>query len=258
MRQASVGYHCPECVREAHAASPHLRARSLLRGGPAYAAYALIGLNVVVWLVSSVLDRRVGASGFANEFTGEWGLYPPLVGVGEWWRLVTGGFLHAGALHLGMNMFVLYLVGSAIEPAIGRVRFVVSYLVALVGGALGVVLLFEPTQGLTVGASGAIFGMFGLLAVYQLTRGINPLHSGLGPIVLLNLIITFAVPNISIGGHLGGLFSGAIVGGILFAGRRLEQQPVVERVARLAMVVALGAAMFAFSLAEAHALLPGV
>ena len=250
MRQASVGYHCPECVSQAAASSPHITARRALRGGPLYVTYGLIGLNVLVYLVSIVMDRRPGLAGMLDMFTFDWALYPPAVGAGEWWRLITGGFLHAGAFHIGMNMFVLYMIGGSLEPAIGRVRFVTVYAVGLVGGALGVVLV-DP-QGLTVGASGAIFGLFGLLAVYELSRGINPLQSGLGPVLLLNLVFTFTIPNISVGGHVGGLLAGGLAGAVLFAGKRLEHQTAAERTLRLAGLGVTGLALFALALAQAN------
>jgi len=257
MRQASVGYHCPECVSQAAARSPHVSAQRALRRGGAPVTWALIWVNVAVFLASVVLDRGISAAGVRNQFTMDWGLYPPLVGNGEWWRLITGGFLHAGVLHLGMNMFVLYSIGVILEPAIGKARFLMAYAVSLVGGALGVVLLFDRGQGLTVGASGAIFGLFGLLVVYQLTRGLNPLQSGLGAIILLNLVFTFAIPGISVGGHVGGLVAGALVGVVMFAGRRTQRQPAPELVGRIAAAGLLGVVMFVVALTQAHALLVG-
>jgi membrane associated rhomboid family serine protease len=258
MRQASVGYHCPDCVGEAAARSPHVTGRSLFARGPAIATFVLVGLNVAVYLVGSVIDRTPAAPGAGiGRFTYDWGLYPPFVAHGEWWRLITGGFLHAGLLHLGMNMFVLWTVGVILEPAIGAARYLVSYVVSLVGGALGVVLLFGPSQGMTVGASGAIFGLFGLLVVYQLTRGVNPLQSGLGAIVLLNLLFTFAIPGISIGGHIGGLVAGGLVGAILFWGRPLARQTLGEQVGRMAVAGLFGVLLFALALTQAQAL-PGL
>ncbi len=246
MRQASVGYHCPECVAQAAASSPHVTARRALPGGPLYVTYGLIGLNVLVYLISVVMDRRPGL----DRFTFDWALYPPAVGAGEWWRLITGGFLHAGAIHIGMNMFVLYMIGGSLELAIGRARFLAVYAVGLVGGALGVVLV-DP-RGLTVGASGAIFGLFGLLAVFELARGINPLQSGLGPVLLLNLVFTFTIPGISVGGHVGGLLAGGLAGAVLFAGKRFERQTASERAVRLAGLGVTCLVLFALALAQAN------
>jgi membrane associated rhomboid family serine protease len=256
MQQASVGYHCPECVGAARSSAPQVAARRAFSRGPAIVTYALVGLNVVVYLLSTVLDRP-GAAGFRGQFTVDWALYPPLVGRGEWWRLITGGFLHAGIIHVGMNMFVLYMIGVVLEPAIGTARYLMAYAVSLLGGALGVVLMFSPGQGVTVGASGAIFGLFGLLVVYQLTRGVNPLQSGLGTVIILNLVFTFAIPGISIGGHVGGLIAGGVVGGVLFAGRHLERQSMAEQVGRMVGAGVLGLVFFGVALTQAHAILVG-
>jgi membrane associated rhomboid family serine protease len=135
------------------------------------------------------------------------------VDAGEWYRLVTGGFLHSGLLHLGFNMYLLWLLGSQLEPALGRMRFGVLYATALMAGSFGV-LLVDPTA-LTVGASGAVFGLMGAMVVAQRAVGIDPWRSGIGSLVVLNVIITFAIPNISIGGHIGGLVGGAAAGWLL-------------------------------------------
>jgi membrane associated rhomboid family serine protease len=105
-------------------------------------------------------------------------------------------------------MYVLYFLGGLLEPAIGRLRFAVIYFVSLLAGSFGALLL-EPTAP-TVGASGAIFGLMGAAVVVMRNRGINPMESGLGLMIGLNLLITFLIPNISIGGHIGGLVGGAL------------------------------------------------
>ena len=133
-------------------------------------------------------------------------LYGPLVASGEWWRLVSGAFLHAGIFHLGMNMLLLWFLSQELEPALGRLRFAVLYVVSLLGGALGVMVL-DPLAP-TVGASGAVFGLMGALIVLQLRAKQNPWQSGIGGLVALNLVLTFLIPGISIGGHIGGLVAG--------------------------------------------------
>ncbi len=130
---------------------------------------------------------------------------------GAWWRLITSGFLHYGPIHLLMNMYVLWTVGPALERELGRTRYLLVYLAALLGGAAGA-LLVSPTS-LTAGASGAIFGMFGAFAAGLQKRGINPFKTGIGTTLLINLGLTFALSRyISVGGHLGGLVAGAICG----------------------------------------------
>jgi membrane associated rhomboid family serine protease len=127
---------------------------------------------------------------------------------GEVWRLVTSGFLHYGLLHLAFNMFSLWILGSMLEPAVGRLRFALIYFVSLLGGSFGALLL--SPDALTAGASGAVFGMFGAAFVVMRNRGIDFMQSGLGFWLILNLVLTFTANGISIGGHLGGLFAGAL------------------------------------------------
>jgi len=179
--------------------------RSVQRGS-APVTTALVAINVAVFIISIVMDREVAATGFRGRFTFDWGLYPPLVGDGEWWRLVTGGFLHANLVHIGFNMFLLWLLGSELEPFLGRLRFGLLYATSLLAGSFGVMLL-APHQP-TVGASGAVFGLMGAMVVAQRALGIDPWQSGIGSLVAINLVFTFLVPNISIGGHLGGLLLG--------------------------------------------------
>jgi len=259
MKTASVGYQCPECVHEGARAAPVMSARQALRqGSTPYLTYGLMVGNVAIFVISYALNRQTSLSGL-GQFDFDYALIPPFVGDGEWYRILTGAFMHAGLLHLGMNMFVLWSIGSVLEPAIGRWRFGLGYAVSLVGGALGVVLLYSPGE-YTVGASGAIFGTFGLLAMYQLSRGINPMQSGIGATVILNLLITFAIPGISVGGHLGGLVVGAIAGAVMFVGPRSEdhrmaKQALAERVGRDALVVVIGIACLVLTITQAQALI---
>jgi membrane associated rhomboid family serine protease len=133
---------------------------------------------------------------------------------GEWYRLITGGFLHANILHLGMNMFALWILGSQLEAAVGRLRFALVYGSALLAGSFGVMLLSPHDP--TVGASGAIFGLLGLALAAQRSQGINIWQSGLGGILLINLAFTFGIRGISIGGHIGGLVGGYLCGVVLY------------------------------------------
>ena len=132
-----------------------------------------------------------------------------------WYRLVTSGFLHFGIVHIGLNMFFLWVLGPMLEPALGRVRFILLYLASLLGGSLGVILLDKG--GISAGASGAVFGLLAAAAIGQWRRGINPLTTGIGATLLMNLVITFAIPGISIGGHIGGIVAGSICGAVMLA-----------------------------------------
>ena len=128
-----------------------------------------------------------------------------------WYRLITSGFLHFGIVHIGLNMFFLWVLGPMLEPALGRVRFILLYIAALLGGSLGVILLDKG--GISAGASGAVFGLLAAAAIGQWRRGINPLTTGIGATLLMNLVITFAIPGISIGGHIGGIVARRSVDG---------------------------------------------
>ncbi|HEX8689626.1 MAG TPA: rhomboid family intramembrane serine protease, partial [Solirubrobacterales bacterium] len=146
------------------------------------------------------------------------GLYGPFVAEGEWYRLLTSGFLHASVIHIGFNMFALFFLGRILEPGIGTPRFAALYLASLFAGSFGALLL-DP-NALTIGASGAVFGIFGATFVIARERRIEGLASSIGLVLLLNLAITFGNPNISIGGHLGGLAGGVLCALAIVAGER--------------------------------------
>ena len=222
MHQASVGFHCPECTKGGK--QKVVTARNLGALNRPIATQALIAINVAVFLAGmSGGGNQLGLDA-VSRFEPDYGLVASYsvrgvdlglgVGHGEWYRLVTGGFLHAGLLHLAMNMFALWILGSQLERVLGAARFVVVYGAALLAGSLGVMLL-SPHE-LTVGASGAIFGLLGFALAYQLDRGINVMQSGLGGVLLINLAITFGISNISIGGHIGGLIGGFLCGQIVY------------------------------------------
>lgn len=231
MVQASVGFHCPEC---AHQGRQKVVRGTQLRGGSGIVVTnVLIAINVAVFVygLGGGLETR-------NAVTIDGGLFGPAVAHGEWWRIVTSGFLHANLIHIGFNCWVLYQLGQLMEPVLGKLRFALVYGVALLSGALGV-LVVDP-NALTVGASGAVFGIMGAAVAAMRSRGINPFHTGLGSTILLNLLITFAIPGISIGGHVGGLIGGFIAGWVLTdLGPRLpDPRAAVGVVALLGVAVA--------------------
>lgn len=228
MTQASVGFHCPECVRGASQRAPVLRMGDLTPGRPVV-TQVLIALNVagfVAAMASGGTPFSGGGSvtddglliGFGRRLVATpMGPVVETIGVaeGEWYRIVTGAFLHSGLLHLAMNMILLWLLGSQLEPLLGRARFLALYMACLVGGSFGV-LLVSPTAP-TVGASGAVFGLMGAAVIAQRRSGIDVWRSGIGGLIVINLLLTFAVPGISVGGHVGGLVAGVIVGAVVFA-----------------------------------------
>lgn len=223
--------------------------RQLFRGhDEVVAAKVIIGANVAVWLVMTLLSGEpYQAAGPVFE---RGALFGPLVAQGEWWRLVTGAFLHSGVMHLGFNMLLLWFLAQEMEPVLGPWRFTLLYAVSLAGGALGVMLL-SPDQP-TVGASGAVFGLMGALVVLQVRARQNPWRSGILGLVLVNLLFTFAVPGISVGGHLGGLVVGAVTGAVVPFRRVPEQGDAL----RHTVLVGLGLLCLAAAVLAARAALP--
>jgi membrane associated rhomboid family serine protease len=239
MTPTSVGMRCPECAGQK---------QKVVRAGATSdqptLTYILIGINVAVALGGMLSGgNAVGGGGLGgSELLADGSVSRFAVEDGEWWRILTAGFLHTGFLHLGFNMLALYVLGELLEPAIGRLRFALIYFASLLAGSFGALLL-EPTDP-TVGASGAVFGLMGAAFVVMRHRGINPMESGLGLWIGLNLLITFTIPNISIGGHIGGLVGGALAAFLLFDVRdRLRLPEVVPAL----LVAAIGAASVAGS-----------
>jgi len=235
--QASVGVHCPEC---ASGNKQKVYTRTSLPGARGSATRVLIGLNIAVFLLQFVLwDATVGSDGTTAQ---ELATFGPSIDVnGEWWRIFTSGFGHFGIIHLGMNMYSLHILGTIIERRLGPRRFALAYFAALVGGSFGAVLL-NPLS-LSMGASGAIFGLLGLLVMLFRSQGISIAQSGLGPVLLLNLFISLS-GYVSLGGHAGGFLVGIALG-VVYFGANAGSQPVFGRdqlkpdLATAAMMVAL-------------------
>lgn len=213
MTPTPVGMRCPECARERTKVT-----RGVGTESPAAATFALIAVNVVVF-GAEIATGSGGLSSTASPLIADFGLQGFSVGEGEWYRLLTGGFLHAGLIHIGFNMFVLFILGRLLEPAIGTPRFLALYFASLFAGSFGALALTDPLQT-TVGASGAVFGLFGAAFLIARRRGNEEIATQLGFLLLINLALTFGIAGISIGGHLGGLAGGLVCAGILGAGER--------------------------------------
>ena len=245
MTVAPVGIRCPE-----HAGGTKTRMRPRYSG--AYVTRALIIINVAVYL----LEVFQGAGLYATK---GWiyehfvlvssAIYsngqPAGVAHGEWWRLITSAFLHYGPLHLAFNMVALALIGGPVEEALGHARFIVLYLVAGLAGSTGALIL-QP-HGLTVGASGAIFGILGSMLILQW----EATGSFRGPaltLIIVNLAFTFyARTSISVGGHLGGLTAG-ILGTLAITRAQRLRRPALG----YAALVAIGIVSVAISYWTVH------
>lgn len=238
MHQASVGFHCPECTKSGR--QKVLRAQSLLTRP--YVTMALVAVNVAVFVANAVSSGSVGSN--LGELGQRGALYGPAVAAGDWWRPITAGFLHAGLIHIGFNMFLLWQLGMLLEPAIKHVAFASLYVLSLLGGSF-LVLVLDP-RAVTVGASGAVFGLMGAAFIAMRSRGIDPFATGIGPLIVINLVLTVAIPGISIGGHLGGLAAGVVGGWIIWVwGPRLGPRSPVPVITCLALAGALFAGCLA-------------
>jgi membrane associated rhomboid family serine protease len=260
MNSASVGFQCPECVRAGNKAVR--RGQTVFGGDTAgehgHVTRAILVLNVLVWVLGVgvalafgrfTVDQVLALIGYGGTSpVTEWGAAAALVryedgslhgiAMGEYYRLLTADFLHYGILHLGLNMYALWLLGRECERLLGRWRFAVLYLLAGVGGAVAVYCF----SGLGVAAAGASSSIFGLMgALFFFFRRQNADVRGLAGLLVLNLFITFVVPQISVLGHLGGLVTGAIVGAVLaYAPRGPARLPVqIGGIVLVALVLAV-------------------
>jgi membrane associated rhomboid family serine protease len=223
--QATVGSHCLDCAR---AARPDAATRVRLASSRVLApvTYALIAVNVVVFVWMGVAYSGAFA-GRLTEGHADLGLSKDILAgrvIGldgspipahQWYRLVTSGFIHFGAFHLLMNMLLLWQLGNLLERVLGSTRLGLMYAACLLSGALGVLLL--DSGGVTGGASGAVFGLMAGAAVGLWRRGVNVFSTGIGTTLLLNLVLTFTISGISVGGHLGGVVGGAVCGWFMLA-----------------------------------------
>jgi membrane associated rhomboid family serine protease len=233
MTPTPVGMRCPECANQ----RTKVRTLRASESGD-LVTRILIAVNVLVFfgeLFTGSNGYRAGGTLYEN-----WALYGPLVADGEWWRLVTSGFLHSGLLHIGFNMYLLWLLGRTLEPSLGSARFAAVYFVSLLGGALGALLVTPDT--VTVGASGAVFGLMGAAAVQLYRGGYNVLQSDIGMLIIFNLVLSFVLPGISIGGHVGGLVAGGLCALVLDAPPLRRSLPAaVGTLAALGVAIAVAA-----------------
>ena len=225
---APVGFLCPDDARQAP------RVRAVQRSADAPVTRALVGLLVVTDLLQEFGVGQVTGRGF---------LRGQEVAAGEWWRIVSSAFLHANLLHIGFNGYLLWQLGQLLEPVMQRGRYLAVYAAGLAGGSAGALLLSWGAA--TLGASGAVFGLMGAAMVLLRRRGIDPWRTSIGSLVLINLVLTFVIPGISVGGHVGGLLGGAAAAWVLVNGPGTERGPAPASRAWAVAAVLLGLAWVA-------------
>lgn len=260
MQPASVGFQCPECVKEGARSvrTPRTSFGGRVAVDTSRVTQVLIGLNLAVFvygLARNDLAVRFGNLALASDGSAQIG-----VAAGQYYRLLTAAFLHAGLLHIAFNMLALWQIGPYLESLLGRLRFLLLYLVSAVGGSAGVVLLASaPPEGATagaideayrswftgvVGASGAVFGLFGALLV--LNRHLGRSTAGIGLTIAINGVFGFVFPGIAWQAHLGGLLTGLVCAGAIALlsapGRRRLAIPAMLGV--LVLVVAVTAVKY--------------
>ena len=231
-----VGIRCPD-----HSGQPRGAARVVQNvqrrtsRNPGIVTMTLIGIMVGIYLLQLVGGASINAnSGWIFE---NGALFGPYVAQGDWYRLLSAAFLHYGPIHLGMNMLALWWIGRPLEDWLGPVRYVLLFLVSGLAGSAGA-LIANP-NGITVGASGAIFGILGAAIVLE-RQQTYVLGGSAITLLVVNLAFTFAVPGISIGGHLGGLAGGALA--ILALSQFGKRSAVYSRfdVVSIASLLAIG------------------
>ena len=199
---------------------------------------ALIAVNVGIFVLTAASGAGVATGSGASSVYDNFALVPVLVAHGDWYRLVSAMFLHYGILHIGFNMWALYVIGTPLEGMLGRVRFAALYFLAGIGGSI---LSFSTGQLLTpaAGASGAIFGIFG--AFFVILRRRNLETGGILGLIVINLVLSFTFANIDWRGHVGGLVTGGVVGAVFAYAPTGPARDRVQAAGALAVAVVLAA-----------------
>jgi membrane associated rhomboid family serine protease len=248
MTPTPVGMRCPECARD----RTKVKTIRTVAATPVV-TQALIAINVAVFIAELASGATINGGGSPGTVLAKGGLLGPAIEhQHQYYRILTSGFLHYNILHIAFNMLFLYVMGTILEPAIGRLNFAAVYLTSLLAGSFGA-LLFEPDV-LTVGASGACFGVLGALLVVARSREIPIWQSGLGLTLVINIVFSVSVAGISIGGHLGGLIGGLISGALIVeVAERRRNEPLA--LAGCLVVAAISVAG-AVAVAGSHGLTP--
>ncbi len=257
MTSASVGFHCPECSKSG--------AQKVIRGTdlsskPVF-SYAILALIVAIFFIQQA--SRNGAFGPNNQFTSDFVLWGPGVSRGEWWRIVTSGFLHQDFIHIGFNGYLIYRLGPILEKMVGPVRTALVYFGGLFGGSAAV-LAFNFSTG-ALGASGAVLGLAGGVAALFVLQGRPIGEVPFVGLVGLNLALPLILPGISFWGHFGGVVGGFAVSYLIGTAMRrarpsraTEHSPVVQGGPDQSVLVGSGAMIALAALAGTIGVVGGI
>lgn len=237
-RPAAVGIQCVDCVREAQRNAPVHKTLfgGAVRQGRPVVTFSIIGACVALFLAQLAVPGLTDALAYAGIYTSEFAQPEP-------WRMITAAFLHSTGflLHIAFNMYALWIMGQALEPLLGRRRFLALYLIAAFGGSVAVLLLTNPLQGV-VGASGAVFGLFGAMFIVQRRRGGDVRQ--LVVLIAINTVLGFVVAGISWQAHLGGLLAGGAAAAIIAYAPRAGNRSLIQWSGLAALTLLLVALTF--------------
>lgn len=242
--------HCVDCVAQAEKARPVVRTLfgGVARPGPPVVTYSLVAICVAVWLLQMAQPWITRAGAFA-----------PVAGYEQPWRFITAAFLHSPGqpMHIIFNMLCLWQLGQFLEPALGRARFFAAYMLAALGGSVGFMWISSGVLDQsstwyvsTVGASGAVFGLFGM--VLLIIKHLGGSAGSLVALLAINAALPIFVPGIAWQAHLGGFVTGALVAAALI-GTRKSRSPLLQWGALAGigvLVVGLAALKYGLVIAE--------
>jgi membrane associated rhomboid family serine protease len=213
MRSASIGYQCPACASDSTPVIKGINRNRFIPNQKNTPVTKFLSISLIAIFLLQELTGTLLVKSFA--------LFAPLVTSGEWWRLISAGFLHGSIIHLLFNVYILWVIGSQLESIVGNIKFIIIYFVSLLGGSVAS-YLFSPFGSYSIGASGAIFGLMGAMLVVGRKRNLD--ISQITTLVAINVVIGFVLSGIDWRAHLGGLATGAVITWVLINATSLKEK----------------------------------
>jgi membrane associated rhomboid family serine protease len=213
MRSASIGYQCPACASDSTPVIKGINRNRFIPNQKNTPVTKFLSISLIAIFLLQELTGTLLVKSFA--------LFAPLVTSGEWWRLISAGFLHGSIIHLLFNVYILWVIGSQLESIVGNIKFIIIYFVSLLGGSVAS-YLFSPFGSYSIGASGAIFGLMGAMLVVGRKRNLD--ISQITTLVAINVVIGFVLSGIDWRAHLGGLAAGAFITWVLLNATSLKEK----------------------------------